>query len=63
MSGKKAEEDSMKKSRQQVNETWEFVNSKGERFLFGRVGSGKNSYVKTLAYLGKVKRKKLRKIA
>lgn len=45
----------MKKDRRQLNSTWKFVNPLGEKFLFGKIGSGKNSYIKTLKYLGKVK--------
>lgn len=43
----------MKKDRRQINKTWEATNPLGEKFLFGKVGSGKNSYIKTIKYLGK----------
>ncbi len=43
----------MKKDRRQINQVWEFTNRLGEKYLFAKVGSGKNAYIKTLAYLGK----------
>ena len=39
--------------RRQVNEIWEYTNWLGEAYRFARVGSGKNAYIKTLAYLGR----------
>ena len=42
-----------KKDRRKINKTWEFTNPLGERYRFGRKGSGKNSVIVTLAYLGK----------
>lgn len=45
----------MKKDRRQINEVWEMTNRLGERYKMARVGSGKNSYIKTLEYLGTVK--------
>ena len=42
-----------KDDRRQLNDTWEFTNHLGEMYRFGRIGSGKNAYIKTLAYLGK----------
>jgi len=47
----------IKKDRRQVNEVWSHTNPQGETYLYARVGSGKNSYIKTLKYLGKKKAK------
>ena len=45
------------KDRRQLNETWIFTNPLGETYEYGRIGSGKNSYIKTLRYLGKKRRR------
>lgn len=47
----------MKKDKRKINKKWEFVNKLGEKFLFAKIGSGKNSYIKTLAYLGNINNK------
>ena len=41
----------MKKDRRQINETWEHTNPKGETYEYARIGSGKNSYIKTLRFI------------
>lgn len=38
----------MKKDRRQINKRWYFTNKLGETFEFALIGSGKNSYIKTL---------------
>lgn len=42
------------KDRRTITEVWTFVNPEGEKYTFARVGSGKDSYIKTLSYDGKV---------
>ena len=42
----------MKKDRRRINKTWQFTNPHGETYLFAKIGSGKNSYLKTLSFLG-----------
>ena len=44
----------MNKDKRQISAVWEYCNSDGDVFRFARIGSGKNSYVKTLCYLGNV---------
>lgn len=38
--------------KRQINKEWEATNPLGERYRYAKIGSGKNSYIKTLAYLG-----------
>ena len=54
----------MKKDKREINEVWEHENPLGEKYLYGRVGSGKNTYIKSLKYLGKtdLRRKILEKL-
>jgi hypothetical protein len=42
------------KDKRQTNHVWEYCNRLGELYRFARIGSGKNSYIKTLCYLGNV---------
>ena len=42
------------KDKMQINNVWEYCNHLGELYRFARIGSGKNSYIKTLCYLGNV---------
>jgi len=42
-----------------IKRVWSHTNRLGETFLYGKVGSGKDSYIKTLAYLGKNKEDKV----
>ena len=48
----------MKKDRRQINEIWEHTNPLGERYEYGRVGSGKNSYIKSLKFIGYTPKRK-----
>lgn len=42
-----------KKDRRKINKKWTATNKLGETFEYGLLGSGKNSIVVTLNYLGK----------
>ena len=55
ISGQAESEEFMKKDRRQINAIWQFVNRLGEIFTFAKIGSGKNSYIKTLSYDGNIK--------
>lgn len=44
----------MRKDKRQINAVWEYCNRYGDVFRFAKIGSGKNSYIKTIAYLGNV---------
>ena len=46
---------SNKKDRRKINKIWIATNPLGETYKYGLKGSGKNSVVVTLAYLGKEK--------
>ena len=40
------------KDKRRINKKWIFTNRLGEVYVFGRVGSGKNAYIKTIDFLG-----------
>lgn len=44
----------MRKDKRQINAVWEYCNRYGDIYRFAKIGSGKNSYIKTIAYLGNV---------
>ncbi len=50
----------MKRDRRQINERWTMTNPLGERYEFGRKGSGKNAVIVTLAYLGRAQSQAIR---
>lgn len=44
----------MRKDKRQINKIWEYCNQYGDIYRFAKIGSGENSYIKTIAYLGNV---------
>ena len=44
----------MKKDKRQINKIWQATNPLGEVYEYAKIGSGKNSYIKTLRYIGKL---------
>lgn len=53
----------MAKDRRQINQIWQAANPQGLIYEYARIGSGKNSYIKTLRYIGKVATSKEMKLA
>lgn len=41
----------MKQDKRQINQTFQATNPHGETYQYARIGSGKNSYIKTIAFI------------